>query len=385
MRRNLLAVLTLATTAAWAASPATDVWIPSVGHGPGTPPTQWRTDVWVSLPSGTAPATVDIYFLPRAESNAWPPESRRITVNPGETREFLDIVKNLFNKDNAFGALRFVADREVLVTSRIYNAGVAGSTGQFFAGLPATAAIGTGQSTDIQGLEQSSSFRSNVGWVEVSGNPCAIQVQRIDGNGVTVASQTYQVQPYAVVQKNQVLNELGGPGANQRLRISVVSGSGKVLAFGSRIDNASQDPSTIEMRTPPLVDRSQGFFAGALGSGNAITGGLSFQLSAGAISEFQGNGLVDCGGTPFALDFGPNSTPVVLDSNGAFSFALTHDYYDEGGTKVLTVTWTASGTVAPSGTGSGVMTGEVTFKASTQPWTTCTGLIQSWQAGWVAP
>lgn len=386
MRPRYLATLILLATAAvgWAVSPGTDLWIPSVGHGPGALGTQWRTDVWVNLPAGNAAATVDIYFLPRGDTNSWPAESRRVTVNPGETREFVDIVRNLFNKDNAFGALRFVADRDVVVTSRIYNAGTAGSLGQFFAGLPATVAIGLGQNTDIQGLEQSGAFRSNLGWVEVTGNPCSIQVQRIDGNGVVLASQTYSVQPYAVVQKNQVLNELGGPGANQRLRISVVSGSGKVLAFASRLDNTSQDPSTIEMRTPPLVDRSQGLLVGAFQESGLVTGGVSFQLATGAVGSFQGNGSVICGGIPFTLDFGPNSTPVALDSNGSFSLALTHDYYDDT-TKVLSVTWTISGTVSATGTATGVVRGEVTFKASASPWNSCSGLTQTWRAGWANP
>ncbi|MFN3414253.1 MAG: hypothetical protein ACK42L_09365, partial [Thermoanaerobaculum sp.] len=380
-----------AAAVAWAVSPGTDVWIPSVGHGPGQYGSQWRTDVWISLPSGSAAATVDIYFLPRSEQgNSWPPESRRITVNPGETREFADIIKDTFGKDNAFGALRIVADREVLVTSRIYSAGLTivtnqgnktGSAGQFFAGLPTTAAIGANQTTDLTGLEESTTFRTNVGWVEVTGNECSLQVAQVDGNGTTVFSKTYAVKGYAVVQKGSILNELGGAGPNRRLRFTVVSGSGQVLVFGSRLDNNSNDPSTIEMRTPVLVDRSQGLFAGAFLESNAAVGGVSFSLGASGVSGFTGNGMVDCSGVPYTLDFGPNSTPAELDANGVFSFAVTQDYYD-GSNKVLTVTWSITGQVASQGTATGVVQGTVTFTA---PGWACTGLTQSWRAGWVSP
>ncbi len=384
-------LIATAATAVWGVSLGTDVWLPSVGHGPGQFGSQWRTDVWIALPAGSSSATVDIFFLPRSESgNPWPPESRRVTINPGETREFVDIIKELFGKDNAFGALRVVADREILVTSRIYSAGLTivtdqgnktGSTGQFFAGLPITAAIGVNQTTDLAGLEESGTFRTNVGWVEVTGNECSLQVAQIDGNGTTLFSKTYSVKPYAVVQKGSILNELGGGGRNRRLRFTVVSGNGKVVVFGSRLDNASNDPSTVEMRTPTLVDRSRGLFAGAFLESNTAVGGVSFSLSSSGISGFTGNGMVDCSGVPYTLDFGPNATPAEVDASGVFSLALTHDYFD-GNNKILTVTWSVSGQVASQGTASGVVQGNVTFGAS--GWT-CTGLTQNWRAGWVAP
>lgn len=389
-----LASLVAVAAASWAVGPGTDLWIPSVGHGPGQFGSQWRTDVWVSRPQGSSAATVDIYFLPRGETNSWPAESRRVTVNPGETREFPDIVKELFAKDNAFGALRFVASDEVVVTARIYSAGLTvvdpstgqqktGSAGQFFAALPAEVAIAAGESTDIQGVGQDSAVRTNVGWVEVAGNSCVVQLQRIDGNGATVATQTYNVQPYAVVQKGNILNELGGSGGNQRLRVSVVSGTCRLLAFGSRLDNATNDPSTIEMRTPKAVNRASGVFMGAvLGAGNAPVGGLSFQVAGGGVTAVVGNGAIDCGGIPFTLDFGPTGENVPL-SDGAFSVSMTHDYYD-GQTKVLTVAWVVSGTVSNSGAASGLVSGTVTFKASGD-WGTCSGLTQSWRAGWVQP
>ncbi|MCX7896182.1 MAG: hypothetical protein N2447_09585, partial [Thermoanaerobaculum sp.] len=267
---------------------------------------------------------------------------------------------------------------------RIYTVAGTATTGQFFAGLPAAAALAAGQTTDIQGVEESSAFRTNVGWVEVTGNPCSIQVQRVDGNGVVLASQTFNVQPYAVEQRGSILNQLGGPGANQRLRISVVSGTGKILAFGSRLDNASNDPSTIEMRTQTLVDRSRGTYGGFFASSGVVTGGLSFQLTSGGVLGFQATGMVDCGGVPYTLDLGPNQTAVALDSQNTFTLALTHDYFD-GSTKVLTVAWTVSGTVTSSGTSTGALTGQVTFKASQAPWNSCVGLTQPWEAGWVKP
>jgi len=395
MRRRLLFLILLGLALpVWGVGPGTDLWIPSVGHGPGQFGSQWRTDVWVSRPLGTQAAEVDIYFVPRGDTNSWPAESRRITVNPGETREFVDIVKGLFGKDNAFGALRFVATQEVVVTSRIYSAGLTvvdpstqqqktGSAGQFFAALPASAAIKRGQATDIQGVGQDPTTRTNVGWVEVTGNPCTIQVQRLDGNGTTLASQTYNVGAYAVVQKSSILNELGGSGSNQRLRVRVVSGECGILAFGSRLDNSTNDPSTIEMRTAPAVNRERGLFTGALLHANAPFGGLGFTVGEEGVLSIAGNSAVDCGGVLYTLDFGPSSNPAPISAEGNFTLAVEHDYFD-GSAKVLSVSWAISGNLASDGTATGAVVGTVTFKASGE-WQTCNGLTQSWKAAWTEP
>lgn len=380
------------SAAVFATSPGTDLWLPSVGHGPGQMGSQWRTDVWIAYPTGSESATVDIYFLPRGETNTWPPDSRQITLNPGETREFVDIIGDLFGKANAFGALRVQSTAEILVTSRIYSAGLTvidpgsgqqktGTAGQFFAGLPSQAAIGLGETTDIQGVAEDSGSRTNVGWVEVTGNACALQVERVDGNGTTLASQTFTVQPYAVVQKSSILNQLGGGGGNQRLRFTVVSGNCRVLVFGSRLDNSTNDPSTIEMRTSALENRSSGTFVGALLENDSPYGGLRFTLDAGAVNDFAGNGTITCGNTPYTLDFGPSSQPAQV-SNGNFNLALTEDYYD-GQTKVLTVQWVISGMLRSNGTADGAVAGTVAF--ATGDWQTCSGATHSWKASWFSP
>ncbi|MGQ9494913.1 MAG: hypothetical protein ACUVRY_01440 [Thermoanaerobaculaceae bacterium] len=385
-------VVLLLSATVFATSPGTDLWLPSVGHGPGQMGSQWRTDVWIAYPTGSGSATVDIYFFPRGETNSWPPESRRISLSPGETREFADIIGDLFGKANAFGALRVQSTAEILVTSRIYSAGLTvvdpasgqqktGTAGQFFAGLPSQAAMGLGETTDIQGVAEDSSSRTNVGWVEVTGNPCSLQVERVDGNGTTLASQTYSVQPYAVVQKSSILNQLGGGGGNQRLRFTVVSGNCRVLVFGSRLDNSTNDPSTIEMRTAAVENRSSGTFVGALLENDSPLGGLRFTLHGGVVSGFAANGTVTCSGIPYTLDFGPSSQPAQV-SNGNFNLALTEDYFD-GPTKILTVQWEISGTLRSNGTADGAVVGTVTF--STGDWQTCSGTTQSWKASWFAP
>lgn len=60
--------------------------------------------------------------------------------------------------ESVFGALRVVASDKVLVSSRIYaqqqGAEKRDSKGQFFAGIPASFAIGARESTQVVGVQQ---------------------------------------------------------------------------------------------------------------------------------------------------------------------------------------------------------------------------------------
>ena len=120
MRRTLACVLSclFAGGAALALEPGTDLFVPSVAHGQGQEVNgvraQWRADLWIFNP-GTQAATVDLFLLLRNQANE-NPDSRRITVNPGEVRHLPDVILGQFGRDNTYGALRVTADRPVYVT-----------------------------------------------------------------------------------------------------------------------------------------------------------------------------------------------------------------------------------------------------------------------------
>ena len=63
---------------------------------------------------------------------------------------------------------------------------------------------------------------------------------------------------------------------NSRLEVEVISGTGKVIAYGSAIANGSQDPTTFEMEYPPRVlagEAVSGLEGVAAGAG--LTGGIT--------------------------------------------------------------------------------------------------------------
>ncbi len=260
---------------------------------------------------------MDIYLLLRqANPN---PDSRRITVNPGETTYFHDVIgSGLFQLDNTFAGLRIVSSTPVLVTAESYDANVTvvnkgqGTAGQFFAGLPADGAIGLGESTDLPGFDQdgtgtSGTFRSNLAVVETTGNPVNYTLQLYNGSGTQVGTKAYSLQGREVGQINTVITDVTGTtGTNDRIRVVVTGGTGQLVAVGSRIDNRTGDPSTIDM----VAFHRFGLIEGIVfdDTGQDVDGGLQLTIGTGAISTYTGVAGLPCSGNPVSVDFGPQST-----------------------------------------------------------------------------
>ncbi|MCU0290380.1 MAG: hypothetical protein MUF10_00090 [Thermoanaerobaculaceae bacterium] len=288
-RASIIATLTFAVcTPLLASFTGTDVFLPSVGAKPGTPPAVWYTTVWVHNPNATA-ANVTFYLLERQANPT--PVSYTDTIQPGDTARYENAVQLMFAKQT-FGAIRVTSNVKVLVGSRIYSQSGAleDSVGQFFAGTPASFAIGSGQATELLGgygtlPVADSTFRYNFGFVETTGTgTCQVKVTVKDPTGAELASRTYTVRQWEQMQKtfSSEFPSLSTP--NARLTVQVLSGTGKLIAFGSGVANGSQDPATFEMafRDELLAENSSG-------------GGMTEVVH---IGSFTGKGI---SGSPLAI------------------------------------------------------------------------------------
>jgi hypothetical protein len=256
--------------------PGTDVYIASAGQGAGSEGSMWRTTLWISN-SGTAAADCEIRLLLRNQANP-SPDTYNLSVAAGDTVRYDDAVPTLFGIDT-FGALQVVCTQGVVVGSRIFNqpgGDIADTQGQYFSGIPASFAIGNGESTDVIGVNQAAdeAFRYNYGFVEVTGSQVTIKVTLFSGTGVELGQRFYTIRGREAKQVN--LANLGAgnqPTDNGRLHVEVVGGSGKLLVFGSGIANISQDPTTFEMAmTPPATSTGSGDIT-AVNAGEGLAGG----------------------------------------------------------------------------------------------------------------
>ena len=323
----------------------TDLFLPSVGAKPGVAPAIWYTTVYVHNPNPTA-ANVTFYLLERQANPS--PMSYTDTIQPGDTAKYDNAVQTMFGKQT-FGAIRLTSNVKVIAGSRIYSQSGAleDSVGQYFAGTPASFAIGAGQRTELVGVYGTlpageSTFRYNYGFVETTGvGTCSVKVTVKDQTGVVRGTKSYTVRQWEQVQKGMkdefpTLNMQNG-----RLTVEVVSGSGKVIVFGSGVANGSQDPATYEMafRDELLAENASG------GGGGTITG-----VTAGA--GLSGGGT---SGT-VTLAIADNGVTTAKLANGAVTAAKVGTSGGSAG-QVLTVTAGGAAWQTPSGGGGGGITG----------------------------
>ena len=265
---------------ALAGMPARELVLPSVARAAGAGGSQWYTTVWIHNPSDRA-ADVRVQYLVRGQANPAPLQ-QWVSVDPGETLQFRDVFKDLYGLETAAGALRLSSSEQVVVSARVFNqagSDIAESQGQFLAALPSDLGIRLGEATSIAGVSQPAdgSFRTNIALVEVGGGPVKVEVRLLDGLGVELGARSYDLASYQPMQVNLANLGSGLLVDGGRFEITVVSGSGSVLALGSMVGNGtvSQDPSTLEMEFEQEEATSGGGDITAVWAGSGLEGGGS--------------------------------------------------------------------------------------------------------------
>ncbi len=333
-RAGLLTAVSFAVVAAplFAAFSGTDVFLPSVGRAAGI--SNWYTTVWVHNP-GTVQATAQFTFLVRDQVNTSATAVTR-TIAAGATVKYANAMTEIFGREG-FGAIRVMSNQKLVVNSRIYARATSetdtSSKGQFFAGVPASFAIGTGQKSQLLGVFQSqpsasSAFRYNFGFVETTGQDCTVRVTPRSPTGAVLATgKSYPVRRLEQRQF-QFKDEFASLSTdNARLEVEVTAGNGRVIAFGSGIANGSSDPSTFEMsfRDDLLAENASG--SGTITgvtAGNGLTGGgtsgsvtLNVGAGAGISVTPDGVALADAGVTKSKLAASGGLAGQVLAFDGS--------------------------------------------------------------------
>ncbi|HEY3051963.1 MAG TPA: hypothetical protein VGK04_01090, partial [Thermoanaerobaculia bacterium] len=206
----------------------------------------WRSDVRL-LNAGTTsvPATITYY-----EQNNPEPHSVTRTINPGQMLVFDQALQSLFGLASSAGGALVVTtptDSKLIATARTYNLTSEGTYGQFVPGVTPTEGVGVkDRALQVLQAEKSDRFRTNLGIVELTGNPVTVQISAYTPDTKISVSTEWPLGPNAFVQLNDILGRLNIASAyNARISLKVISGNGRIAGYGSLIDNRTSDPTYI--------------------------------------------------------------------------------------------------------------------------------------------
>ncbi len=270
------------TPRAGTASAGQSLYIPGSAHATGAGGTQWRTDVEIHNPGSTT-ASYRIELLKRDHSNP-SPQSRTYNLSPGHSVRYTDALSLLFGFTGA-AALRITpSSGTIMVTSRTYNQTSKGTFGQFIPAVPASAAIGSGDTVPLIQLSDSASttsgYRTNIGFVNTSNTTITARADLYDASGSKLGTKTVSLQAYEYKQVARIFRSVTSQTLNNCYAVlSTSTSGGSFLAYGSVVDNRSGDPVYV----PATVTGTAGGGGGGGGGTCSITvtspnGGESWEL-----------------------------------------------------------------------------------------------------------
>lgn len=214
------------------------VFVPVVTHGDGAAGTKWRSDIWLSRG-----AAAEISGLITMRTTAGEMLTREFGFGAAQTIALDDVVRTVFGRV-ASGSIRIDFNGELVVASRTWTESGSGSAGQFVStrGTPLRLA----ETLTVPLVEQTASFRTNIGLSERSGNAAVVRVtiRHSDGNST---SRDIAILPGVLTQ--MPLRDLGVAALRSgSATFELIAGEGEVFAYASVADNRSGDPVYIPAR-----------------------------------------------------------------------------------------------------------------------------------------
>jgi hypothetical protein len=226
-------------------------FVPVASHTSGLNRSEWRTDLAILNPNAFATdVTAFFYGADGIVSETFP-------VPAGGQMVLKDVVGQLGANGSGALTVALSSGGRVEMTSRTYsefpsNAACfpGGTQGQDYPVLLPENGLLVGQTAYLPGLVEDSTFRSNIGLVNLSAFEAAtVLVELYDGTGTRLADYTVVLQVDQWSQAVQPFRKLAGQTAMDSgyAKITVQAGV-EVFAFASIVDNLTNDPTTVTMQ-----------------------------------------------------------------------------------------------------------------------------------------
>jgi hypothetical protein len=205
----------------------------------------WRSDMRI-FNGGANTVNVTLAYVAQP-GNTGTDTTVTFPLKPGEIHAIDNAMQTLFGLTNSGGSVVITTDAasSLVATARTYNQTASGTYGQFIPGVSPAESVGLGDRTlQILQLESSTRFRTNVGVTETKGQEVTLQVTAVPSDSKISASTTITLAPNEFRQFS--LDSFGlGTLYNARVTVKVIGGTGKVTAYGSVIDQQTQDPTYV--------------------------------------------------------------------------------------------------------------------------------------------
>ncbi len=212
-----------------------------------SPIASWRSDIRL-YNGGKTPVPINIAYSAQGDPGNLV-TGAPMTIQPGEVKAIDNITQSLFGRQNTVGSVIVTAPSgsKLVATARTYDQTPSGTFGQFIPGLTPADGIGVNdRALQILQVEQSPHFHTNLGLVELTGNPVTVEINvSVPQSKVTAVAQV-ALQGNEFRQIGSVLAAYGYNNVyNARIALKVISGTGKVGGYASIVDERTQDPTYV--------------------------------------------------------------------------------------------------------------------------------------------
>jgi hypothetical protein len=215
----------------------------SLAHASGAAGSQWRSNV-IAVADDAGPASIALTFLDGSAS-----ETRTTALGAGDTIEWQDVLVSLFGyaaSDQVSGSMLITSDQPLDIVCRTYNQATSGTFGQYIPALTTGDGVTSGRPGKVPGLKRNTAFRSNLGAVNLTEGRCDLRITVHGPGGEQIGSAlTMTLEAWEWRQINDVLGSAGAGDRNLAYAVVEVVGSGEAWAYGSVVDNVTNDPTTI--------------------------------------------------------------------------------------------------------------------------------------------
>jgi len=230
-----------------------DRFVLAAAHATGINQTVWRSDVEIHN-AGVGVATVEIALLERQKDNSNPAE-REVEIMAGRSLRLSDILASQFSASGT-AALRITpAGGAVLVTSRTYNQGAAGTYGQYVPAAALQEAVPAGESARLIQLSHNptltSGFRTNIGLLNPAPTAIEVEITFFDGDGTNLGSTDVELQPFEYNQIDKAFELVTSSVIDDGyVKIRCTTPYAVFFCYASVVDNLTGDPTLIPALIP---------------------------------------------------------------------------------------------------------------------------------------